>query len=326
MRSVDPRVLGSAAAIIVGLSIAAWKTQRAAPAGASRPIAPSSSAQVVASAIVETAVASVHDAEVIPAPAPRVPARCAPEPAIEVKVEAPPPATELFRLAQEKPEALGSASMGSPTRGSLFGGVELKDSEGIQRAGGYGWGTESVIRSIERAVREVRRCFAGSPRLYVGDIARERGGWLKPHRSHQSGLDADLGYYYAAQATWYQRATAQNLDVARTWALVRALIEGGNVEMIFMDVSVQRLVKAHIEALPEAERPAEDLFESPTKRDTILRHTWGHATHFHVRFQDPAAVALGQRLAELVPRLRGARRAPQRGSPPARKAAVKGAK
>jgi murein endopeptidase len=214
-----------------------------------------------------------------------------------------PPAAELLRLVKEEPQALGSASIGSPTRGSLWGGVEMKDSEGIQRTGAYGWGTEMVVRSIERAVREVRRCHPGSPRLYVGDIARERGGWLRPHRSHQSGLDADIGYYYRTAAIWYQRATAENLDVARTWTLIRALIEGGNVEMIFMDLSVQQVLRAYLEALPERERPPADLFESPTRKGAIIRHTWGHATHFHVRFTDPAAVKLGQRLQGLLPRL-----------------------
>ncbi|MDI1479648.1 penicillin-insensitive murein endopeptidase [Polyangium sp. y55x31] len=317
MRSVPPRALGSAIVIVAAASIAIGAAQRGARSstneGASA--APVTSALRIGSlpgvASVLAPAPSDAPAAASPPEAPPVPARCAPEPAIEVRVVEPPPATELFRLAKEKPEALGSASVGSPTRGLLFGGVELKDSEGILRAGGYGWGTELVIRSIERAVREVRRCFPDSPRLYVGDIARERGGWLKPHRSHQSGLDADIGYYYKSQATWYQRATAQNLDAARTWALVRALIEGGNVEMIFIDVSIQRLLHAHVATLPEGERPPEDVFPTPTKRDTIIRHAWGHATHFHVRFRDPAAVALGQRLADILPRLRGARRAPR---------------
>jgi hypothetical protein len=240
--------------------------------------------------------ASIPSEAAVTTPAPPEAARCAPEPALEVRAAEPLPVTELLRLVKEKPAALPSASLGTPTRGSLWGGVELKDSEGILRAGGYGWGTESVVRSIERAVREVRRCFPGSPPLHVGDIARERGGWLRPHRSHQSGLDADIGYYYRGQATWYQHATAQNLDVGRTWALVRALIEGGNVEMIFMDFSVQRLVQAHIATLPEGERPAEDPFVNATKKDGIIRH---------------AAVAMGHRLEDVLARLRGPRRPPK---------------
>jgi len=317
---VHLRVLGSAAVIVAVVSIAAAVARRAAISSATQPGTPA-----LATAALRTAplpsVASGLGAAVATDPAPLEPASCPPEPALEVRVAELPPATELLRLVKEKPEALGSASLGSPTRGSLFGGVEMKDSEGILRAGAYGWGTERVIRSIERAVREVRRCFPGSPPVYVGDIARERGGWLRPHRSHQSGLDADIGYYYRTPATWYQHATAQNLDVARTWALVRALVEGGNVEMIFMDVSVQRLVQAHIATLPQGARPPEDLFESHAKKDTIIRHAWGHATHFHVRFQDPAAVALGQRLADILPRFRAPRRAPARSAPRAPKPA-----
>jgi len=292
------------AAAVVAVGLSAGVVLRLAPASqASEARAQVGLAEATAGCVVGVPSAAPEVAPVAPAPA-----RCAPEPPLEVPERKIPPPGELFQVAKEKPEVLGSASVGTPTRGSLFGGVELKDSEGISRAGGYPWGTESVVRSIERAVREVRRCFLETPRLYVGDIAREGGGWLKPHRSHQSGLDADLGYYYTTPATWYMRATAQNLDVKRTWALVRALIEGGNVEMIFMDVAVQRLLKAYLATLPEAEQPKEELFSSPTKRDTVIRHAWGHLTHFHVRFSDPSAIALGNRLADLLPRLRAAKR------------------
>jgi hypothetical protein len=317
---VHLRVLGSAAVIVAVVSIAAAVARRAAILNATQASTPSPATSALGTDPLPS-VAPGFSAAAVTNPVSPKPVRCPPEPALDVRVADLPPATELLRLAQEKPEALGSASLGSPTRGSLFGGVEMKDSDGILRAGAYGWGTDMVIRSIERAVREVRRCIPGSPPLYVGDIARERGGWLRPHRSHQSGLDVDIGYYYRTPETWYQRATAQNLDVARTWALVRALVEGGNVEMIFMDVSVQRLVQAHIATLPQGARPPEDLFESPAKKDTIIRHAWGHATHFHVRFRDPAAVALGQHLADILPRLRAMHRAPARSAPPAPKPA-----
>jgi len=325
VKAVLPRVLGAAAAAIAIAAIA----QRATHPGASEPstAVPVTSASRMDSAPTAAPAPAeapqVDTASITTAPAPPAPARCAPEPAIEVRAAEIPSAAELYRLVKEKPEALGSASLGTPTRGSLFGGVEMKDSEGILRAGAYGWGTEMVVRSIERAVREVRRCHPDSPRLHVGDIARERGGWLRPHRSHQSGLDADIGYYYRTQATWYQHATAENLDAERTWTLVRALVEGGNVEMIFMDVSVQRLLKAHLAKLPEQEQPREDLFSSATNKEGIIRHAWGHATHFHVRFQDPAAVALGKRLEDILARRRGVYRAPPRARPVApKKAAV----
>lgn len=323
VKSARVRQLALAAGIVASASIAGAAAVRALRPPAARAVAPAVTSGVdevvaaVASAVTRDsggaaeASAGAGSAGAPGSPAPAQPAEqaptatvpCAPEPMIEVRAADAPSTAELMRLLKEDPKALGSASLGSPTRGSLWGGVEIQESEGIARAGGYFWGTESVVRSIERAVREVRRCYPGAPRLFVGDIARERGGWLRPHRSHQSGLDADIGYYYRTASIWYQRATAENLDIARTWALVRAFIGGGNVEMIFMDFSIQKVLRGYLETLPEGERPPADLFESPTKKDAIIRHTWGHATHFHVRFTDPAAVKLGQRLASVLPRL-----------------------
>lgn len=180
---------------------------------------------------------------------------------------------------------VGSVSVGRPTRGALLGGVELRTSADLVHSGSYGFGTAETVRSIERAARAVRRCFPRTPRLIVGDLSRPRGGFLAPHRSHQSGLDADLGYYFKGPTVWYQRATAQNLDVARTYALVRALIDGGNVDTIFIDASIQRWLLAYGAQLPPALQPGEDWFSRPTKRDTLIRHAWGHATHMHVRFK-----------------------------------------
>ena len=257
-----------------------------------------------APALTEVPAASasaVSSAELVP----QKPTRCPSEPKVELRrKDVPPSDQELFRFLQENPELLGSASVGKPTRGSLFGGVELRESEGIAREGAYGWGTELVIRSIERAVREVRRCFPETPKLRVGDISRDKGGWLRPHASHQSGLDVDVGYYYRVPAGWYEKATAKNLDLPRTWALVRAFVEGGNVDTIFMDLAVQRVVKAYVATLPNEEQPVEEWFQSPTKKDTTIRHAWGHATHFHVRFRDPDAEALGERIKGMLPRIR----------------------
>jgi murein endopeptidase len=246
-------------------------------------------------------------AEIVPIPpAPPLETfpRCAPEPLLSISSVDPPPDADLARVAREDPGRLGSASIGSPTRGGLWGGVELTESDGITRAGGYPWGTRMAIASIERAVREVRRCFPDTPKLFVGDISRKDGGWLRPHRSHQSGLDADLGYYYRTEPSWFLAATKDNLDVPRTWALVRALYDAGNVDAIFMDRSIQDLLRAHAETHPEGRAPPPDFFQSAKKKDAVVRHVHGHRTHLHVRFRDPVAVDLGSKLARVLPRWR----------------------
>lgn len=233
-------------------------------------------------------------------PPPPAKERCPPEPLFGARELIIPPPVELAKRVRESPESLGSATIGTPTRGALWGAVQLVPGEGIETAGNHPWGTDVVVRSIERAVREVRRCFAETPKLYVGDISRQTGGWLRPHKSHQSGLDADVGYYYTNGSAWFQHATADNLDVARSWAMMVSLIEGGHVEVMFVDRTVQRLLRAHAESTGETRVALDEVFQSDDRRDTVLRHAPGHTSHFHVRFRDPTSAALGVRMAPLL--------------------------
>jgi len=215
---------------------------------------------------------------------------------------------ELDRLARAKPASLGSVCLGRPNRGRLWNAVELTSEPGLRVMVNHdnSWGTAATVRSLRAAVAELRAKHPGAPDLNIGDLSRERGGYLRPHRSHQLGLDADLGYFYRANAKWYTKATAENLDRQLTWAFLKSLIAEGGVEYVFMDRSVQSWL--HNYALDQGEDPAwlEKIFESPAHKDTLIRHAYGHVTHFHVRFLDPAAQRVGRMLdARLHPRRRG---------------------
>jgi penicillin-insensitive murein endopeptidase len=159
------------------------------------------------------------------------------------------------------------------------------------------WGAPEAIASIEHAVEAVHLRFPNAPPLYVGQLSAEHGGFLRPHRSHQSGRDADLGYFYRDGAGWYSRATPQNLDREKTWALVEALAADPNVEAIFMDRSVQLMLRewALVHGEPRA-RLDDELFEGLHRgAPRLVRHEWGHLTHLHVRFRCADSVDGGAR-------------------------------
>lgn len=218
----------------------------------------------------------------------------------EAPVDAPLAAPELDADALEArfrddPASLGPASLGSPTRGALIGGVELKGSDAVEVVTPlYNWGTARVIGSIERAARRVRCRFPSHDPLRVGSISRRRGGHLRPHRSHQSGLDADLGYFYTDGSTWYQRATEDNLDRAATLTLLDALYDGGDVEYLFIDRDVKALLREY--AAEHRPHLLEPLFDGKPPKPPLIRHARGHDTHLHVRFLDEAAQDNGRRL------------------------------
>lgn len=210
---------------------------------------------------------------------------------------------ELDVVAASPPRSLGSVCIGRPNRGRLLNAVELRSVPGLRvQLDDHAFGTESTVRFLLDAVAELQDKNPGAPDVVVGDISRQRGGYLRPHRSHQLGLDVDIGYFYDPPAKWYTRANEKNLDRRLTWTFIKALIAQGGVEYVFMDRSIQNLLREHAKDAGEPAEWVDSLFEQPDKKDTIFRHTWGHVTHFHVRFLDPAAEKSGRRLEKRLRR------------------------
>jgi penicillin-insensitive murein endopeptidase len=119
---------------------------------------------------------------------------------------------------------------------------------------------------------------------------------MRPHRSHQSGRDVDLGYYYIASRYigWYQPANSYSLDCERSWAFIKALVTQTDVEYIFMDARVQRLLKHYAMDAGEDKGWLDTIFQSGSPHPSpIIRHANGHRTHMHVRFHNPRAQQVG---------------------------------
>lgn len=193
--------------------------------------------------------------------------------------------------------SLGSMSIGQTNGGMLLNGVKLEEDERwVVVDESHAYGTQETIDSLKRAVDAVRAQFPGTPPLHIGHISGPKGGHLSPHLSHQAGRDVDVGFYYSNGATWYQRANAENLDVARTWALIKALIVATDVEFVLIDQSLHPVLRAEAERRGEDADWLDDLFRgTPGKRPPLIRHAKGHATHLHVRFYSPRAQETARR-------------------------------
>jgi penicillin-insensitive murein endopeptidase len=203
---------------------------------------------------------------------------------------------EIERMVQSDLASLGSMSFGTATRGGLLNAVYLpKDTRLIAVDPTHAWGTAETIEYLLTAIDAVHAEFPDSHPLFIGDLSRQRGGYLQPHLSHQSGKDVDVSYFYTRDPKWYTRATASNLDRRRTWALVRALISRTDVQFIFIDRRVQRLLRSYAEAIGEDRGWLESVFEGNPGEPAIIRHERGHDTHLHVRFYNPVAEETARR-------------------------------
>ncbi len=193
--------------------------------------------------------------------------------------------------------SLGSMSVGSPNAGGLINGVQASENALYKPVSPSGtWGTQETLDYLGQALSKVQQEFPGTPPLALGDISSRHGGPSPPHVSHQSGRDVDIAYFYNDGPRWYARGTAQNLDLARNWAFVRALIVETDVDLILIDHSIQVLLEDYARAHGEDATWLSGIFRGvPGKLRPIIRHAPGHATHIHIRFFNPLAQETARR-------------------------------
>jgi LysM repeat protein len=160
--------------------------------------------------------------------------------------------------------------------------------------------TAHLIAHTKRAVEAVHARGITAHVLAVGDLSDENGGPLEGHRTHQSGRDVDLGFYFVDKPRTYPaefvEATKDNLDADATWALLEALVRTADqpdgVELIYLDYEIQRLLYAAARRDGWTAEQLAHVFEYPDGRKAkgrIVRHRWNHHDHLHVRFRCPPA-------------------------------------
>ncbi len=205
--------------------------------------------------------------------------------------------TELVRLARRGVAALGPLSIGTPAAGLLVNPMPMPYGPfWVLRHPLESYGTAETIAFIITAIEDVEARFPGSPRLVIGDISRPDGGQLSRHRSHQAGRDADIGFYYArGRVSDFASARRKDLDLARTWALVRAFLTDTDVERIFIDKSLIAVLYAYARRdANEDEDWLDDVFGRLGGQKGIIQHEKRHKDHMHVRFYNRLAQELGR--------------------------------
>lgn len=196
-------------------------------------------------------------------------------------------------------DATPSVSVGYPNRGLLRFGQRINDDRDFEvKVGSQDsrHGTGELVRLIERAAHEVAFRYPRA-RLTVGDLSRPGGGRFRPHVSHQSGRDVDLGFYLLDRrstpvnahlfvrlnnrAMGIQWGNLYKFDAARNWALIESLLSHPttDVQHIFVANAIKRRL-IH-QAVKEGANP--EVLMRARRAITQPRHGAPHRSHFHVR-------------------------------------------
>jgi penicillin-insensitive murein endopeptidase len=207
---------------------------------------------------------------------------------------APPPGTVAAIVGHSR-----SVSMGRSNGGLLRNGVPVPTDPALlvkSESRGEHYGTAELVTLLVYGAHAVARSAPGS-RLVVGDLSREGGGRLRPHRSHRSGRDVDIGFYMVdpqgralPAAPGFVHMTAQlvgphggrlyGFDVARNWTLVEALLSHPEVHPQYLFVA-----NPLIQALLRHARNQRASAEIIARAEAVLDQPRGspHRSHFHMR-------------------------------------------
>jgi penicillin-insensitive murein endopeptidase len=201
--------------------------------------------------------------------------------------------------------AMPSKSIGSPTDGHLVNGVHLADAPYLRiypvyAGGDVRWGTDTLVGLVDRAAKSVRKQFPDAV-LSVGQLSKNGGGEVDRHASHESGRDADVGFYVKSSlgkpvladhmVAFLGDGTAPSwpgahFDDARNWALVSAILADPHARVTHLFVATpirERLLAyaAKIGAAPAIRSKAAEVLAQP-------HGSLPHDDHFHVRIACPA--------------------------------------
>jgi murein endopeptidase len=151
------------------------------------------------------------------------------------------------RIEWRRSRAVGLPSAGSLERGVKlpYGGPNYFTWDPIQKEspnrGWRRWGTDRLVRTTLRVVRELAAAHPRAPRIGIGDLSRPNGGDFGPryglpgHASHQNGLDVDV-YYPLLDRRERAPEAVSEIDMALSQDLVDRFVRAG-AEKIFVGPS-----------------------------------------------------------------------------------------
>jgi LysM repeat protein len=156
------------------------------------------------------------------------------------------------------------------------------------------WATAKTNDALKRGFNHVLRRHRLAPRVHVLDASRRDLGPAGDHRSHQSGRDVDITYYQKKcprSGCPTRRVRPSQLDARRQWTLLHYWLTRGDVEMVFIGQSLQRVLREYAKKKGVPERQLDVWFQYPRpagSQEGIIRHWSGHENHIHVRFRGPS--------------------------------------
>lgn len=148
----------------------------------------------------------------------------------------------------------------------------------------HGYGTPELVNILRFASDYIYSKYGVT--LQAFDLSRERGGRLPPHKSHNRGLDADVGIYWYDGLTYgNSQGHLKSLDektLQINWDFIKALQDEGDIKFIFWSWRYIRTMEKYVVAKCGAEEW--ETYSSVLRGAS--KKVPNHPNHFHVRIKE----------------------------------------
>ncbi|WP_413582270.1 penicillin-insensitive murein endopeptidase [Bdellovibrio sp. HCB288] len=189
-------------------------------------------------------------------------------------------ATDILSYQKSYPET--NLNILRPSRMTHFGTVELAYL--VARMGKY------------------TRAIAPSHSLRLGDLSKKNGGTLGSHKSHKTGLDADIAYYFKADKNMAGFSSALKGGkpigewmVAQQWKLFKYAVSSKFVDRIFIHPTLKKSMCTHARSQGDIDS---DLGKEVLRR---LVSEVNHYNHFHLRIKCSKSQVRCRQMADPAP-------------------------
>lgn len=151
------------------------------------------------------------------------------------------------------------------------------------------WGTTELVATVIRIGQWVVD-NVGSVPLDVADLSDQNGGLqinpktkARTHRSHQHGLDVDLGYLIDSHNKGGRmRVPSMKSDdflIDKQWELFKELFEEDIAQQIYVSSPVKRAICRHLKQTNQLKQP--EIVQYSNRIAVVA----GHENHFHLRIK-----------------------------------------
>jgi len=208
----------------------------------------------------------------------------------------------LPKKFQKAPYALMSLTVGHPNAGWQLRAKRLRKSKYLRIKAGSedrSYGHPALVLMLGRSAREVARAAPGSVML-VGDLSSKAGGALSGHRSHQSGRDADVGFYvldakgkpvtpekfsvFGADGK-ARDGSGHTFDDRRNWLVVQSWVRDARAGLshIFVSSGLRQRLLTYGRSQPAFRKYVTEVAGLLKQPEDAMPHD----DHFHVRVSCP---------------------------------------